>query len=62
VTTQEVGGTGIFVNDVNPVIVSLVSSGSLMAIASAVKKFRKRTPEGKVEVEDEAQGPAGKSG
>jgi len=33
-----------------------------MAITSAVKKFRKRTPEGKVEVGDEAQGPADKSG
>jgi len=44
------------------VIVGLVSYGSSWPKPSAVKKFRKRTPEGKVEVEDEAQGPAGKSG
>ncbi len=36
--------------DVNQVIVSLVSTGAALAIADAVKKFRKQHPRSKVEV------------
>jgi hypothetical protein len=39
--------------DVNEVIVSLVSTGSGVAIAAAVKSFRKWAPRCKVEVEGE---------
>jgi hypothetical protein len=36
--------------DVNQVIVSLVSTGAALAIAEAVKKFRKQNPKSKIEV------------
>jgi hypothetical protein len=47
--------------DVNQVVVSLMSSGSLMAITAAVKKFLNRAPNSKVEVKDEAQGQGSQS-
>jgi hypothetical protein len=49
----------VVLDDFNQVTVSLVSTGSLMAITAAVKKFRKRPGRGKVEV-DEAQEPGDK--
>lgn len=37
--------------DLNEVIVNLVSTGSAVAIAAAVKNFRNRVPRAKVDVE-----------
>jgi hypothetical protein len=45
--------------DVNEVIVSLVSTDSAVAIAAAVKKFRKWAPRAKVEVEGEMSDDGG---
>jgi hypothetical protein len=39
--------------DANEVIVNLVSTGSVVAIAAAVKQFRTRFPRHKIEVEGE---------
>jgi hypothetical protein len=41
--------------DVNEVIVNLVSTGSALAIAAAVKQFRTRFPRHKVEVEGDTE-------
>jgi hypothetical protein len=49
---QEHRGLGA---DVNEVIVNLVSTGSVVAIAAAVKQFRARFPRHKIEVEGEAE-------
>ena len=45
--------TGEVVSDLNQVAINLVSTGAAAAIAMAVKKFLKRTPHAKVEVEGE---------
>jgi hypothetical protein len=47
--------TSVLLTDLNQVIVSLASSGSLIAITAAVKKFKDRNPRSKVKVEDTAQ-------
>lgn len=51
---EENAWLNVITSDVNQVIVSLVSSGSLMAITAAVKKFRERVPHAKVVVTEEA--------
>jgi hypothetical protein len=43
--------------DVNQVVINLVSTGTAAAIALAVKKFLKRTPNSNVEVRGEARTP-----
>jgi hypothetical protein len=45
--------------DINGVIVNLVSTGTVVAIAAAVKKFREWAPRCRVEVEDEDEGADG---
>lgn len=45
----------LFISDLNQIIVNLVSTGTVAAIATAVAKFRKRRPNSKVEIEDEAK-------
>jgi hypothetical protein len=52
------GGVGkVMLSDVNAVVINLVTTGTAVAIAAAVKKFRKRAPRGKVEVKGEAASP-----
>ena len=43
-------------SDINEVVVNLVSTGSALAIAAAVKQFRQRFPRHKIEVEGEKEG------
>lgn len=44
--------------DLNEVVVNLVSTGTVVAIGAAVKKFRERVPRAKVKVEGEDAGEA----
>jgi hypothetical protein len=48
------GAVQVLFSDLNQVAISLVSTGAAMAIAKAVKKFRKSSPACKVEVHEEA--------
>jgi hypothetical protein len=58
---QVSAGPALLFSDLNQVIVGFVSSGSLMAITAAVKKFRNHAPDSKVEVKDETPGQGGES-
>lgn len=51
---QERRGLGA---DINEVVVSLVSSGTLLAITAGVRKFRERFPRHKIEVDGEEARP-----
>jgi hypothetical protein len=51
---EENAWLNVITSDVNQVIVSLIGSGSLMAITAAVKKLRERVPHAKIVVTEEA--------